>query len=187
MNKTAQTEYYRLFLLEKLPEPLTPASTHVQIFDNYIENTRMRMRQVRDPYTNTWNRTLQQSFSVGESEDAVTKLAEIYLDGAEFEVFSKLDAPAAVRKNRYFHEFDNVAFFLDVYLGPLSGLVTARVDFPTARLVMEFIPPAFAIFDVTSDRFFIGKTLSEKTFDEVVQHIEGLTPLTELRRISAGI
>ena len=39
MNKTAQTELHRLFLIDGLPEPLMPASSHLQLFDNYIENT----------------------------------------------------------------------------------------------------------------------------------------------------
>jgi len=51
MNKTAQTELHRLFLIERLPDPLLPASSHLQIFDNYIENTRMRLRQIHDPYS----------------------------------------------------------------------------------------------------------------------------------------
>jgi hypothetical protein len=43
-DKTAQTELHRIFLIEGLPDPLTPASAHLQLFDNYIENTRLRIR-----------------------------------------------------------------------------------------------------------------------------------------------
>ncbi len=62
MTKPAQTELHRLFLIERLPEPLTRASSHLQLFDNYIENTRMRIRSIRDPYLKTWTRILQQRF-----------------------------------------------------------------------------------------------------------------------------
>ena len=43
MNKTALTQFRRLFLIERLPEPLEPKSAHLQIFDNYIEGTRLRL------------------------------------------------------------------------------------------------------------------------------------------------
>ena len=68
MNKTAQTEFHRLFLIESLPEPLTHASSHLQIFDNYIENTRIRLRLMRDPSTSVWTRILQQRFAIDDGE-----------------------------------------------------------------------------------------------------------------------
>src|SRR5258706_3726397 len=115
MNKTAQTELHRLFLIERLPEPLTPASAHLQLFDNYIENTRIRLRQIRDPYAKSWTRTLQQRFPAIESEHAVTKLAEIHLNDAEYAVFAHFEG-REIRKNRYFHEFDQASIAFDVYL-----------------------------------------------------------------------
>ena len=60
MNKTSRTELRRVFLLENLPKPLTRASRHLQIFDNYIENTRLRLRSVRVPETKDWTWILQQ-------------------------------------------------------------------------------------------------------------------------------
>jgi len=61
MNKTALPEYYRLFLIERLPEPLTPAGAHLQLFDNYIENTRLRLRLIRDPRQRTSTRSCSSS------------------------------------------------------------------------------------------------------------------------------
>ena len=84
MNKIAQTEFQRLFLIERLPEPLTPASSHLQLFDRYIENTRLRLRQVRDPYSNSWTRILQQHIPAISDAFAATNLSEIHLNDAEF-------------------------------------------------------------------------------------------------------
>jgi hypothetical protein len=42
MDNVYQTELRRVFLIKDLPQPLTRASRHLQIFDNYIENTRLR-------------------------------------------------------------------------------------------------------------------------------------------------
>lgn len=169
MNKTAQTELHRLFLIERLPEPLTAASSHLQIFDNYLENTRLRLRQVRDPYSNTWTRILQQRFPAHEGEYAVTKLAEIHLNVDEYAVFERfvnLDA-REIRKNRYFHEFDRMSFAFDVHLGPLWGLNTARVDFEMREHMLAFLPPPFAVFEVTENAFFTGENLVGKTFADV--------------------
>ncbi len=87
MNNTAQTELNRLFLIESLPEPLTPASSHLQIFDNYIENTRIRLRAIRDPYSKAWTHILQQRFALTTEDGAITKLAEIHLNEAEYAAF----------------------------------------------------------------------------------------------------
>lgn len=165
-NKTAQTEHHRLFLIERLPEPLTPASSHLQIFDNYIEKTRIRLRQVRDPYANTWTRSLQQRFPVVEGEYAITKLAEIHLNDDEYRVFSRFEG-REIRKNRYFHEFDRVPFVFDVYLGDLWGLNTARADFDSREELENLIPPPFAVFEVTDDPFFSGESLVTRTFADV--------------------
>jgi CYTH domain-containing protein len=143
-----------------------PASSHLQLFDNYIENTRIRLRQIRDPYSNSWTRTLQQRFPWAEGEYAVTKLAEIHLNDDEYAVFSQFEG-REIRKNRYFHEFDLASFTFDIYLGALWGLNTARVDFETRDRLESFIPPPFAVFEVTNDPFFTGEKLVEKKFTDV--------------------
>ena len=166
MNNTAQTELNRLFLIESLPEPLTPASSHLQIFDNYIEDTRIRLRAIRDPYSKQWTRILQQRFAVTTEDGSITKLAEIHLSEAEYAAFERLEG-REIRKNRYFHEFDRVSFSFDVYLGPLWGLNTAKVEFETREQMEALIPPPFAIFEVTTDPFFAGSNLVEKNFADI--------------------
>lgn len=177
MNKTAQTELHRLFLIERLPEPLTRASSHVQIFDNYIENTRLRLRSIRDPNSKTWTRILQQRFPAVEGEYAITKLAEIYLNDAEYALFERFEG-REIRKNRYFHEFDAGLFAFDVYLGGLWGLNMARVDFDSRDRMENLVPPPFAIFEVTNDPFFAGENLVDKSFIDVQ---------TEVAQISTSI
>ena len=178
MNKTAQTELHRLFLVDGLPDPLTPASSHLQLFDNYIENTRLRIRSIRDPYTKAWMRILQQRFSISDEHPAVTKLAEIHLNDDEYAVFERFEG-REIRKNRYFHEFDRVSFIFDIYMGALWGLNTAKVEFETQELMENLIPPPFAVFEVTNDPFFSGASLVTKKFSDIqaeVARIASLTP-----------
>lgn len=180
MNKTAQTELHRLFLIERLPEPLTSASSHLQIFDNYIPNTRLRIRQIRDPYSSAWTRVLQQRFVVHEGDLAETKLAEIHLNDVEYALFTQFEG-REIRKNRYFHEFDRVMFTFDSYLGSLLGLNTAKAVFETRAELESFVAPPFAIFEVTEDPFFAGENLVGRTFADVQAEVarigsQGPTP-----------
>ena len=171
MNKTAQIELHRTFLIERLPEPLTTASSHLQLYDNYIENTRLRLRQIRDPYAKTWIRILQQRMPATESGMAMTKFAEIHLNDDEYRLFERFEA-REIRKNRYFHEIDLVSVAFDIFLGPLFGLTTARVDFETKEALENYFPPPFFIFEVSNDPFFAGENLVAKTFTEVRAEVQ---------------
>lgn len=155
-----------MFLIEGLPEPLTPASSHLQLFDNYIKNTRLRLRKMRDPSTKTWIRLLQQRFRMDEGHGTVSKLAEIYLNDIEYAAFDRLIG-REIRKNRYFHEVDLVPVAFDVFLGPLWGLNTARVDFETQESMADYTPPPIFIFEVSNVPFFFGENLVEKNFADV--------------------
>jgi len=166
MDKTHKTEFQRTFLVESLPEPLTRASSHIQIFDNYIANTRIRLRSIRDPQTRAWTRILQQRFPQAENDLAVLKIAEIYLDDAEYDRF-KLFEGCEIRKNRYAHEFDSKMFAFDVYIGELWGLNISKIVFENIEASCKFEPPPFLIFEVTNNAFFSGEHLVSKTFADV--------------------
>jgi CYTH domain-containing protein len=165
MNKTASPQFSRLFLVERLPEPLEPKSAHLQIFDNYIEGTRLRLRLIRDPQSRNWIRIFQQHIYPGE-KFGETRVAEIYLNESEYSVFEQFEG-REIRKNRYFHEFDRANFAFDVYLGDLWGLNSALVEFDDEKELRDFEPPAFAVFEVTHDPFFFGKNLVGKKFEDV--------------------
>jgi hypothetical protein len=80
MDKTNRSDLHRLFLFENLPEPLSRASSHLQIFDNYIRDTRIRLRSIRVPETKEWTWVLQQRFPEHEGDLMCWKIAEIYLN-----------------------------------------------------------------------------------------------------------
>ena len=166
MDKTYKSELRRVFLIEALPGPLTRASRHLQFFDNYIADTRMRLRSIRDPETKEWTHILQQRLPAGEDDSACLKIAEIYLNEAEHDRF-KLFEGSEIRKNRYFHEFNGTSFAFDVYLGDLWGLNTAKAEFDDAGTQQNYDLPSFAVFDVTNDPFFLGDNLVSKKFADV--------------------
>lgn len=176
MDKTNRTEIQRLFLLEGLPEPLARASSHIQIFDNYISDTRMRLRSVRVPETREWTHILQQRFPSKAGDLSCVKFAEIYLNDVEYERFRVFEGNE-IRKNRYFHEFDGRVIAFDLFLGNLWGLNMARVDFNGLEAAAEYEAPRFALFEVTNERFFDGDSLVNKKFEDVQAAVMKLEPL----------
>ena len=165
MDKTAQTELHRSYLIDHLPEPLTAASSHLQIFDNYLPNTRLRLRKIRNPQAGEWTRILEQRFAAG-GEQGMSKLAQIYLNESEYALLQRFEG-REVRKNRYFHEFDNMQVAFDVYLGRLSGLTTAKFVFDDLDKMKAFIAPPFAAIDITNDPFFAGVNLVDQTAADI--------------------
>ena len=180
MDKTARTETRRIFLLENLPEPLTRASRHQQIFDNYIENTRLRLRSVRVPETKVWTWILQQVAPLENSSRR--EIAEIHLNETEhaaFEVFEGREihknerVPTnEIRKNRYFYDFGGREIEIDLFLGELWGLITAQICFADSKTMQSFEPPPFAIAEVTTNEFFVGGNLIGKSFANVQKEFE---------------
>lgn len=175
MDKTNRTEFSRTFLIEGLPAPLTRASAHIQIFDNYILETRLRLRSVRIPETSVWTRLLQQRFPANGGNRSALKLSEINLNELEYAHFETFEG-SEIRKNRYFHEFDGRSFAFDVYLGKLWGLNVARVEFDSSDELERFEPPPFAIFEITNDAFFGGDVLVTKNFEEVRAEVTKFGP-----------
>ena len=169
-SKYARVERERRYLLQDLPEGLTRASPHLQITDNYITGTRLRLRKVRDPQTNKWTAKLTQKF-VSEPEDfSRAIITNIYLNALEAETFAVFEANE-IRKNRYPFEFNGRRFSADMFLGDLFGLVLAEVSFETDNELDSFPRPAFAIADVTNIELFTGGRLCELTFEEIREEI----------------
>lgn len=165
MDKTPTASQKRVFLIEALPEPLTRASAHIQLFDNYLLDTDLRLRSIRDPETRGWRHSLQKRPGSGGDAPAAD-FSEIVLSDAERERFEIFDG-SEIRKNRYYHEIDGRMWDFDVYLGKLWGLNTAIARDGTSGIP---IPP-FAIFDVTSDHFFGGSTLVRQDFETLQKHL----------------
>ncbi len=174
MNKTAQTQFQRNFLISRLPEPLTPASGHLQIFDNYIEGTRLRLRLIRDPQKKIWTRVLQQRVGYVADGRGIVDLSEIYLNDAEYGFFERYRG-REVRKNRYSIEYDEIEWKFDIYLGEPRGLMVAKAGLASSEQASELTVPSFALIEITKDPFFEGENLVGKSFSEIRDNMERVT------------
>ena len=169
-SKYSRIERERRYLLQDLPEGLTRADHHLQITDNYITGTRLRLRKVRDPQTNKWIVKFTQKFAPDTNDLSRTVITNTYLNALEAETLAIFDANE-IRKNRYKFEFAGRQFSIDMFLGDLFGLVLAEVSFDTDEELDNFPPPPFALADVTNNEIFTGGKLSQLTFADVTDEI----------------
>ncbi len=165
-SKYARTERERKFLLREMPEPLTRASEHVQIWDNYLTGTRLRLRKIRTPQTKKWTMKLTQKFAPAPPDFSRTIITNTYLSAYEYEVLSVFEGNE-IRKNRYPFELDGRRYSIDVFLGALWGLILAETDFETDEEMAGFALPSFATADVTNEELFTGGRLVDLTIDDL--------------------
>src|ERR1041385_1855854 len=163
-SKYARVERERRYLLEDLPEGLTRAEHHLQITDNYITGTSLRIRKVRDPRTNKWIVKFTKKFAPNPHDLSRTIITNLYLNAMEAETLSMFSANE-IRKNRYYFEFEGRRFSIDMFLGDLFGLVLAETDFETDEELDRFAKPSFSIAEVTNNELFSGGKLSELKYD----------------------
>src|SRR5687768_10745376 len=161
-SRYARVERERRYLLQDLPEGLTRADPHVQITDNYITGTRLRLRKVRDPRTNKWTVKFTQKFAPNPADLSRTIITNTYLNASEYEVLSVFEANE-IRKNRYPFEWEGQKFTIDIFLGDLFGLVLAEVSFESEDELATFPKPPFAIAEVTNNELFTGGKLCDLT------------------------
>jgi CYTH domain-containing protein len=170
-SRYARVERERRYLLRELPPGLKLSDPHTQITDNYVTGTRLRLRKVRVPETNEWTLKLTQKQTPTPPDFSRTLITNMYLSPYEYEVFSVFEGNE-LRKNRYPFEHDGRLYSVDVFLGPLRGLVLAETDFENDEEMDAFPPPAFAHLDVTRDELFTGGRLVYLTAEELRREME---------------
>ena len=180
-SKYARIERERRYLLQDLPEGLSRADHHLQITDNYITGTRLRIRKVRDPKTNKWVVKFTQKFAPDPRDLSRTIITSTYLNATEAEVLSVF-AANEIRKNRYYFEYEDRKFSIDMFIGDLFGLVLAETSFETDEDLEAFSVPPFALADVTQNELFTGGKLSEMRFEDVRDAIQQSGILTQEAR-----
>jgi CYTH domain-containing protein len=170
-SKYALIERERRYLLQDLPAGMTRADPHVQITDNYITGTRLRLRKIRDPRTNKWTVKFTQKFAPDPADFSRTVITNTYLNATEYEVLSVFEANE-IRKNRYPFEWQGRRFTVDMFLGDLFGLVLAETGFESDTELTSFPKPPFAIAEVTNVELFTGGKLCDLTFEDIRDEIK---------------
>jgi CYTH domain-containing protein len=159
-SRYARVEWERRFLLERFP---TEAKvTHVRrIVDRYIEDTRLRLRQMTDS-DGTEVFKLTQKISEHATGARQGLITNTYLSPEEFDVLTKLPAKILAKTRHSVQPFG-----IDVFEGTLDGLIVAEAEFNSDEEASSLVIPSFVHEEVTDDSRFTGGTLVAATRDEL--------------------
>jgi adenylate cyclase len=149
---TRRVEIERKFLVPEPPGDLdSHRSGHIE--QGYLaigEAGEVRLRRVGDELTLTVKR------GMGEVRDE----EEVELAPDQFDSLWPLTEGLRVTKTRHWIPAGERTIELDVYEGPLEGLITAEVEFPSDSESRAFDPPAWFGDEVTDDDRYKNEVLA---------------------------
>jgi CYTH domain-containing protein len=163
--KYAQIEYERRFLLRQLPSDLQ-YEQFIQITDVYIPYTRLRLRKMASPSGGIPALKLTQKYSRSDLPASQTIITNFYLNEVEFDTLAGLSG-RSISKQRYTYHHAGHRWSLDVFQGPLHGLILAEVEAQSAEALAQIPMPSFALKEVTGDLRFTGGVLIEATTETI--------------------
>jgi CYTH domain-containing protein len=140
------------YLVKEMPDlsKITPVEIHQGYLCVGADGSEVRLRRKGDKY------------SLGvKSEGAEARAqAEVDLNYNQFEPLWPLAQRLDVCKDRYHIPYGEHTIELDVFKGPLQGLVVAEVEFRSEADRASFIPPTWFGRDVTADPLYKNKNLA---------------------------
>lgn len=160
-SRYAHLERERRFLLPAAPTGpavAVPETRVLRIEDRYLRGTRLRLRTVQEAGLAPV-RKLGQKVRPNQDHPSTVEHTTMYLDDPETAALLALAADA-LAKTRTLHPWHGLAVAVDVFAGPLTGLVLAEVDLGDAGLLPASGPPVAWIADVTDDERFTGGHLA---------------------------
>jgi CYTH domain-containing protein len=161
-GKYARFEFERRFLVDYLPDTIARGRGW-RITDRYIDNTHLRLRRMEPIGDGEAAYKLGQKHVPNPPDFARMRITNIYLQADEYHVFARLPAHE-LRKHRHLLEADGRTYSIDIFDGPLAGLVLAETGFTTSQdmIVRVHLPPWIAR-EVSDDVRFTGGTLAALT------------------------
>jgi CYTH domain-containing protein len=167
MENWIRTVNERKFLVRGLPEAVAPAEAHLQIFDNYLPGTDLRLRKERNPSTEQYEFFIDKVSRMNPNQ---LELSRIELSKEEYDTFSNFRG-REIRKNRYEITCGDSKYFFDVFLGSLKGLFTATTDsFGTSGNNGGNLPTG-SVGEITGDKFFEGQNLVKMDIEKVLAYL----------------
>jgi len=152
-HQYARIECERRFLLSHLPANIEVTRIR-RLRDRYIDGTTLRLREQSEEGSPTIFKLTQKipAPAAGVQQGSITT---IYLTRGEFRLLAELPA-TTLSKTRY----SVPPFGIDVFEGPLEGLVLAEAEFDSATAAAGLTVPSFLSREVTSDQRFTGGQLA---------------------------
>ena len=149
----AKPERERRFLLAELPAGAIEKTACIT--DRYFPGTRLRLRQMLETRGDSTCSYYKLTQKIPAPDGSPGLLSTTYLNEEEFALLSNLPG-SILRKTRY----SIAPFGVDVFDSPLDGLILAECEFEDDATMRAFIPPPWALAEVTFDSRFAGGRLA---------------------------
>ena len=154
--KYACVERERRWLCAEVPWPLVAATE--AITDLYVTGTRLRLREAIPADGGAPMRRLSRK---GDVSSAVRLLTSIYLAPEEFALLSSLPGRRLMKTRHRLKPMPGAAHLsVDVFEGPLAGLIMAEAEFDDMASLEAFATLDFAVREVTDDGRYSGGALA---------------------------
>lgn len=160
-QKYARIERERRFLMAG-PPPSAPVTASRLIRDRYLEGTRLRLRRVDSPAADGPEFKLTQKIPADQPGAVQGLITNTYLSQSEYDLLASLPA-AVLCKTR----LSLPPLGVDVFDGPLAGLVLAEAEFDNDQEALAFAFPPVCVAEVTADVRFTGGRLVRATRREL--------------------
>jgi CYTH domain-containing protein len=164
--KYALLENERRFLVAKAPD-LTGARVRL-IEDRYLSCGRLRLRRITHFDGHAPEFKLCKKY--GSDDPASEPITNLYLTEVEHAALSELPA-CPLRKRRHTVRWGEKAYSVDVFEGPLAGLVTCETEAATVEAIRALAFPPWATHEVTADRLFGGGHLATLTAEDLAAQL----------------
>ncbi len=167
-SRYAHLERERRFLLPAAPTRpavAVPEPRVLHIEDRYLRGTRLRLRTVQEAGLAPV-RKLGQKVRPNQDLPSTVEHTTMYLDDPETAALLTLAADG-LAKTRTLHAWHGHAVAVDVFAGPLNGLILAEVDLGDAGVPPTSRSPVAWIADVTDDERFTGGHLARTSASQL--------------------
>jgi CYTH domain-containing protein len=139
-----------------------------QLADVYFpanaDHAKLRIRQKGDQYEFTKKTQADPNDAGAQHEENVRLTAD------EFAALAQGDG-RNLAKTRYFLPYQGRIAEVDVFSGPLQGLVIIEFEFDTPEEKNAFVKPDFCLADVTQEDFIAGGVLAGKSYQDIASEL----------------
>tara|TARA_Y100000310_G_C20518498_1_gene732431 strand:- start:550 stop:1062 length:513 start_codon:yes stop_codon:yes gene_type:complete len=161
-------ELEKTFLAKNLPPNLKDCKSK-EIIDVYIPKTSrhptLRIRKNGDKYEATKKEPIQEGDASKQEEQTILLTEE------EFNEFKNLDGKVA-HKIRYYYPYKNKIAEIDVFQGPLKGLILVDFEFESEEEKEAFQTPDFCSNDITQEEFIAGGMICGKSYEDIEENLK---------------
>lgn len=154
------------FLVTRLPDLAQLKKKRIE--QHYLSEGREPLRIRR------WEGGCELTKKLTMEDDDLSRVEEITIPLTPEEFAMLLPhAKKSIAKTRYYHPLPGgLTAEIDVFEGPLQGLVTAEVEFADEATRERFVPPDWFGRDVSQEVWSVNSQLAGKSFADIRQHLE---------------